>query len=80
MAGIAPGNIILKGYRNPFIIVMGLIASLIPRYVRLRAIGTHLLAIWTQNSHIISVASYGSGYSNTHHTGKCLGMRLYVFG
>ena len=72
MAGIVPGNIILKGYRNPFIMVMGLI----PGNVRLTAIGTHLLAIWTQNSHIISVASYGSGYSNTYHTGKCLGMRL----
>ena len=60
--------------------MMGLIACLIP--VRLRAIGTHLLAIWTQNSHIISVVSYGNGYPNRHHTGKCLGMRLicmYVY-
>ena len=50
---------------------MGLIACLIP--VRLRAIGTHLLAIWTQNSHIISVVSYGSGYQSGSQLLACLG-------
>ena len=35
---------------------------------------THLLAVsvWTHSlAHIVSVVSYGSGYLNRHHTGKC---------
>ena len=38
IAGIIPGNVILKAYRNPFImVVVGLIAGIIPGNVRLRA-------------------------------------------